>query len=100
MLTLLGPDGRHLLQQVEGSGHGGRLSVGLLLIGLGLDLDGRADLLERLGSNGALLRSRLVSLGWTPETPMDTSESTLALTTEALSVLMHRAPITRIVGED
>lgn len=99
VMTLLGPDGRQLLGQVEGSRYGGRLTVGLLCVLLGLDLDARADLIERLGRNRELIRSGLVTLGWEPETPADISESTLALTHQGLSVLMHRAPMTKITGE-
>ena len=99
VVTLLGPDGRQLLSQVEGTRYGGRLTVGLLFVVLGLDLDARADLIERLRRERELVRSGLVSLGWEPETPADIVESTVALTHEGLSVLMHRAPLTKITGE-
>ena len=66
---------------------------------LGLDLDARADLIERLCRDRELIRSGLVTLGWEPETPADIVESTVALTHQGLGVLMHRAPMTRITGE-
>ncbi len=99
VLTLLGPDGRQLLREVEGSRHGGRLTVGVLFLLLGLDLDGRADLIERLRPNRELIRSRLVTLGWEPETSADIVESTIALQHDALAALMDRAPITKIILE-
>lgn len=98
VLTLLGPDGRQLLRQVEGSRYGGRMTVGVLFIVLGLDLDARADLIERLRRDRELIRSRLVTLGWDPETPADIAESTIALQHHTLGVVMGRAPITKIIG--
>lgn len=100
VMTLLGPDGRQLLSQVEGSRYGGRLTVGLLFVVLGLDLDARADLIERLRRDRELVRSGLVTLGWEPETPADIVESTVALTHQGLGVLMDREPMTKITAED
>lgn len=101
VLPLMGLEGRQLLRDVEGSRHGGRVSVALLLVVLGLDLEGRAELLERLRHDRELIRSRLVTLGdWIPESPADIAESVVALTHDALAVLMGRAPITKIIGVD
>jgi len=99
VMTLLGPDGRQLLNQVEGSRYGGRLTSGLVFVVLGLDLDARADLIERLGRDRELIRSGLVTLGWDPETPADIMESTVALTHQGLGVLMGREPMTKITGD-
>lgn len=99
VMTLLGPDGRQLLNQVEGSRYGGRLTSGLVFVVLGLDPDARADMIERLRRDRELVRSGLVTLGWEPETPADIVESTVALTHQGLGVLMGRAPLTTITGE-
>lgn len=98
VLTLLGPDGLVLLREVEGSRYGGRLNVGLVLILLGLSLDARADLLDRLRGDRVLIRSGLVTLGWDPETPSDISESPLAVTHTGLAVLMGREPVDKLTG--
>lgn len=99
ILPLMGLEGRQLLRDVEGSRHGGRVSVALLFVVLGLDLEGRADLLDRLRHDRDLLRSRLVTFGdWIPGSPADIEESVVALTHDALAVLMGRAPITKLIG--